>query len=252
MKALIIQALDATSDGYSPDRVVADPDLNSKFVDECRRRGSDASIAVLNRALLNVRKRGALSGRPRAKRTTFPDEEDYRFASEMAVRVLERRSGVSLDDIVCDPELAEEFDGLASSIAPGHTSLQYRWAALNLRKARGLEPELIARVAPPAKVLVWRVADLDLREVPPTQGLYLFFTSSELLYVGEAENLRLRLKKHLDHSDNKGFARWMWQSGSDELRIEVQVLEQTTSSRVRKALEIELIRSRNPIFNVRR
>ena len=44
----------------------------------------------------------------------------------------------------------------------------------------------------------------------------------------------------------------MWEFGTERLYIEVQVLERSTLSRVRKALELELIRSRQPILNVKR
>src|SRR5262245_41527575 len=138
MKSQLVAALDAASQGYSPDRVVADPELNAVFLGECARLGLCQSPSELNRALLNLRKRGELSGRE-SRRTSFDCEDDYRFSAEMAVRFLERRDGVSLDDIICSPALAAEFDTLAANIFPGLTPLQYRWAALNLRKARKLE-----------------------------------------------------------------------------------------------------------------
>lgn len=252
MTAPLVTAFDAVSDGYSPDRVVADPEIDRRFIDECRARGLDAPPTVLNRSLLNLRKAGALSGRPPARKTTFLDEDEYRFAAEMAVRAIERRDGISLDDVICNPALAVELDKLAGEIAPGFSSLQYRWAALNLRKASKLKPELLARIAPPIEVIHCRVSDLDLMNVPTQQGCYLFFNTREILYIGEAENLRSRLKKHLDHSDNKGLARWMWDSGVDDLQIEMQVLKPETDARVRKAFELELIRSRCPLFNVKR
>ena len=59
------------------------------------------------------------------------------------------------------------------------------------------------------------------------------------------------MKKHLDHSDNKELARWLWQNSAADLRLEIQVLAPDTSTRVRKALEAELISSRGPMFNVK-
>lgn len=165
---------------------------------------------------------------------------------------MERRDGVTLDDILCDPELAGEFDRLAATICPGFTPLQYRWTALNLRKAKRLRPEILARVAAPDLVVAKAVKELSLDAIPKAQGLYIFFTRSECLYVGEAENLRNRLGKHLDHSDNKGLARWMWDQGTEELFLELQTLAADTTQKVRRALETELIRSRRPLFNVQR
>jgi hypothetical protein len=248
----LAEAFEEASEGYSPDRVVADPKLNEIFVRECRSRSLVSPIAELNRSLLNLRKAGGLTGRPRSKRTRILGQDDYRFASEIAARFLERRDQISLDAIICDPNRVGEFDELAARIAPGHSSLQYRWAALSLRKAEKLEPEIVARIAPPTQLLNWQVDQVILGELPTEQGLYLFFDAEKLLYVGETENLRSRIKKHLDHSDNKGLARWMWEFGTDALNLEVQILDPNTNSRARKALELELIRSRHPVFNVKR
>ncbi len=143
MKAKLKLAFERTCNGYSPDRVVADPDLNASFLAECRRLELNDSAEGLNRYLLSLRKRGELRGL-RSKRTSFPNEDKYRFAAEMAARYIERRDGRSLDDIVCDPQLAAEFDQLTESLSPGFTSVEYRWAALNLRKGRRLQPELLS------------------------------------------------------------------------------------------------------------
>jgi len=248
----IVESLDAASDGYSSDRVVADPKLNQRFIAECRKRGLEESIADLNRALLNLRKRGGLTGRPRSKRTHFVDEDEYRFAAEIAARYLERREGISLDAIICHPDKVSEFDEIAVRIAPGYSPLQYRWAALGLRKKKKLEPELVGRIVPSEDVINMPVRDIIPDELPLSQGLYLFIAVDQLLYVGETENLRKRLKKHLDHSDNKGLARWIWEYGIENLHLEMQILNSNTETRVRKALELELIRSRQPIFNVKR
>ena len=252
MTKAIADAFDAVSNDYSSDRVVADPQLNERFIAECQQRGLQDAVVDLNRALLNLRKKGGLADRPRAKRTHFSDEDDYRFAAEIAVRFIERRESVSLDTIICDPNIVTEFDEVAARIAPGYSPLQYRWAALNLRKAKRLEPELVGRVAPPIDVVNVQVDDIVVNELPVSQGVYLFIAADQLLYVGETENLRSRLKKHLDHSDSKGLARWIWEYGTESLHLEMQILDDQTETRVRKALELELIRSREPIFNVKR
>jgi hypothetical protein len=251
VKAKLITALDSVPGENSVDRVIADPGLNAVFQAECQKLGLLGAAASLNRAILNLRKAGHLRGR-KSRSPALGDDDPYRFAAEMAVRHMERRDGVTLDDIICDPELAAEFDKIAAAISPGFSSLQYRWAALNLRKARRLVPELLARVAPPAQVLTYSVPALSLNSVPNEQGLYVLFATDRYLYVGEAENLRNRIGKHLDHSDNKGLARWMWDEGTDQLFLELQVLDSATTQKVRRALEQELIRSRQPIFNVKR
>lgn len=250
MKPEIRAAYEAVRGGLSADRVVADEVLNRRFLTECQNRGLIEAPVDLNRALLNLRKNRGLRGAERSRTTSFRDEDDYRFASEMAVRFLERRDQISLDLIICDPEKAREFDELASRIAPGFTSLQYRWAALNLRKRQRLPPEIISHALPSRSVSVVPVDELDTRVVPVEHGLYLFFDEKQALYVGEATILRNRIEKHLEHSDNKGLARWLWEHGTERLFLELHVLDSSIATRVRKALEAELIASRRPVFNV--
>lgn len=239
----------AAHDGFSTDRVVADPELNQRFLKKCRGAGLTQSDFILNKSLLNLRKSGQLADLPKAKRTSFEDE-DYRFAAEMAIRYLERRDEISLDDVLCDSARAAEFDTLCEQLAPGFSSLRYRWCALSLRKQRKLAPELVAQVVGVVKALRYDKAELRPENLPTQQGVYLFLTRSEVLYIGEALNLKTRLGKHLEHSDNKLLARWLWDHPEQELFVELQLLPEGTSTRVRKAFEAELIHNRKPLFNI--
>ena len=96
------------------------------------------------------------------------------------------------------------------------------------------------------------VPEFDVQRVPTEQGIYIITSQDKTLYVGEAKSLRARLKKHLDHSDNKFLARYLWESGSVQTMIEYHVLPAGTRTDVRRAMELELIRSRRAEFNVRR
>jgi hypothetical protein len=251
MKQEIAAAFHRASQGFSPDRVLADPDLNRAYLLECDREGLGSDAATLNRSLLNLRKRGGLRGLG-SRRTLIRDQPDYRFAAEIAARFLEKENDIALDQILCDPLCAQRFDEIAMTIAPGGKPFEYRWAALCLRKQRRLKPELLSRVARATKVLRFRVSELSLDVVPHDPGLYLFHSDQAILYVGECENLRSRIRKHIDHSDRKELARWLWEFGDGTLHLEVHVLDTSVTQRVRRALESELIRSRSPLFNVKR
>jgi hypothetical protein len=252
VKGRVRAAFLAVRDRFSPDRVVADRELNKAFIAECRRLDLSDSIKSLNQQLLNLRKAGDLKWLPRSRRTSFKNEEEYRFASEIAARHLERQKGLTVDEIICDPEIVQEFDAIAVNLSPGFLPLQYRWPALNLRKAKRLKPELLSRVAPAEKVSLGLVTRLDVVSISSKQGLYVFYDpeSRQTLYVGEASNLRKRLEKHLDHSDNKSLARWLWEHGFGKLYLELHLLPDATPTGVRRALESELIDSRRPVFNV--
>ena len=182
----------------------------------------------------------------------FLDQDKFEFGSEIATRFIERRDSVTLDDVICDPARAIEFDVLAQQIAPGFTPLQYRWAALSLRKNSGLRPELLARVVTVESVQRSNIAELDLSKLPDAQSVYLFYCSTKVLYVGETTGLQSRIRKHREHSDNKGLARWIWEAHDEPLFVEYHILPSNTPTRVRKAIELELIRSRKPEFNVKR
>jgi predicted GIY-YIG superfamily endonuclease len=203
----------------------------------------------INRTLLNARKGSDLKGL-KSKRVVVRGQENFSFASEVAIRFLERRDEIALDQVLCDPQKALEFDAVAQGIVPGYSSFQYRWAALSLRKRRRLAPELVAKVMKNVIVTRAKVSELDIEAVPNQPGIYLFHDSVNSLYAGEATNLYKRVKKHLDHSDRKGLAHWLWEHGATDLHLELHVLPAETSTVARKALELELIRSRRPIFNV--
>ena len=248
----IIQCYQSVRGNFSADRVVVDPELNERFIRSCHDAGLNETAASLNRRLLNIRKQGRLPRSGRVNTTYFPNEEDYRFAAEIAVRILERRDGHALDAILCDPDLCRQLDELAMEIAPGFSPLQYRWAALNLRKAKRLSPEILGRVIQSETVLSFRMDGLSAESLPTNQGLYVFYDPLRTLYVGEATSLRFRLKQHLDHSDNRGLACWLWEHGTATALVEIHVLPNGTPTVQRRALETELIRSRNPLFNVQR
>ncbi|MHC4875139.1 MAG: DNA-methyltransferase [Planctomycetota bacterium] len=196
----IVEAFRLTHNGYSADRLVADPELNATFVDACSRLGLVGDARVWNSLLFRIRKAGKLSQFPASRVTTmtWEDCDEYLFASEIAYRQMMDRGIGGLDAVLCDPELATEFDQIAASFAPGRSSLEYRWAALKLRKearfarTRGasLSPDKLSISAPV------ELGQLSVTDVPESSGMYLVRgESSDPLYVGETLNLRRRLSQ---------------------------------------------------------
>ncbi len=121
---------------------------------------------------------------------------------------------------------------------------------MGLRKTRKLKPELIAKVIDAVITVRYKVEDLDIEQIPNAQGVYMFHDSKTTLYVGEAISLYKRVKKHLDHSDNRSLAHWLWQHGAGDLHLEIHALPEKTTTKIRKALEAEMIYSRSPLFNI--
>jgi DNA modification methylase len=194
----LIRAYEAVYDGYSLDRVLADPDLGSALASKCHELGLPGTPKDWNHLLMRLRKAGELNKFQTQQRTEFSwaEYDEFLFASEIACT--EMKAHGTLDDIICDPDLAHQFDEIARKLAPGFTPLQYRWGALTLRKRSAT-----------ARVRSERFAALSLDEFGKNlrlkslqneadsfnlPGLYLITgRSRQNIYLGGALNLRKRL-----------------------------------------------------------
>jgi hypothetical protein len=202
MKQKFLEIFERARDGYSLDRLICDPRLRQalpELVMDLVEEGSWTEEQFLHR-LLNLRKAGKLPHK--TARSTRIAVGEFRFAAEIACRHLERKNGCSLDRQLCNPAAASAFDGLAAELAPGFEALQYRWAALQLRKTRRLVPEPIGQALPASDLMRFRCSDMVLETIPRAPGLYHFFSQRESLYVGEAKSLFHRLRSHFRHSDD--------------------------------------------------
>ncbi len=240
--------------GRSSDDVVIDDDLNKAFTDACRNIVPTATSFECNWTLFKVRKASGLG--PVARRRGKEQYGDILHAAEIAARRMEDKHGLTIDRVFCHPEFRQEFDAIASAIAPGVSTFLLRKAAFKLRKGHQLKPELIKRVADWGRTVHSYPAE-QLTEnpdlLPRKPGIYIFSDRTGYLYVGEADNLRGRLSKHLDHSDRKGLARYFWDIGTKDLIVEFHAFSPESDGRrqsCRRAYEAELIRSRKPRFNV--
>lgn len=194
---LLIQALDRVSQGFSVDRVVADPELNEAFLDACTKLGVPGEAMDRNRMLFRLRKAGKLAHLPAVRRTAFEWEtfDQFIFASEIALAQVVHRGGGTLDDILCDPRRAAEFDEAARRFAPGFTPLHYRWGALKLRKEAGRARSRLRDVKSPALSRSFRLANPDFGRVESSPGLYVVCNRANYaLYVGATLSLRGRFE----------------------------------------------------------
>src|SRR5579872_2728158 len=103
-------------DRGSVDLYDADPGRNAEFIAKCRDLGLRDDIYLINKTLFSMRKNNRLKNLDSVKASI--DYEDYTFASEYAATELKYEIGVSIDDIVCDPDLALRFDSIARRLTP--------------------------------------------------------------------------------------------------------------------------------------
>ena len=197
----IIDAYRATCAGKSADYLLCDPALAAEFVAACRKKGLEGDAFVWNRLLLRIRKAGKL---PRIhnsrKRLTFEMMDAYSYASEIAMQLMSLNYACALDDILCSPKAAADFDQIAEQFAPGFSPFEYRWAALALRK-RVTQSRLLAK----ERFRDWLTRDLP-RATPLVRcttarheqpGVYVLANAGQHLYVGETFNLRSRIEHML-------------------------------------------------------
>lgn len=85
----ISQVFASLNTPWSIDRMIADPVLNEEFIRACNPSGLTESASILNRRLMNLRKRALIHRNERARSTSFSDEDSYRFANEIAGVFLE-------------------------------------------------------------------------------------------------------------------------------------------------------------------
>ncbi len=254
LTAVVKLAFREIHDGWSTDEVILKDSLNAAFIRRCRQSLPDADETQLNWTLLNLRKAGKLEAKA-TKRVSIR-HDDYIHAAEIAARYMYDRYRLTTDGVMCDPQRRSEFDAMAQAVTPDVPAYRLRKAAFSLRKARKLRPELVTRVADwdrqiislPAK----KIAS-DAKIVPTNPGVYIFRDASGYLYIGESANLRTRVAKHLDHSDRKSLAHYLWKKGVEDVIVELHAFDPQSNARLkemRRAYESELIRSRKPRFNI--
>jgi DNA modification methylase len=193
----IVAAFIAACNGFSSDRVIADPDLNGRFLQICRHFGLDGQPYDWNRRLMNLRKAGLLKELPAPKKTRLTEKEidDYSYACEIAMREWKNREQ-TLDHVICDPDEAAKFDDyVRSMVSESVSSFKIRWVALHIRK-RAFKISKAGKDLQDLEDLptnCWSVASLDCRDLPESAGLYwLKNQANQRLYVGRTFDLRRR------------------------------------------------------------
>jgi len=248
----IVEAFAKSYRGFSVDRLVADPLLNQDYQLQCERLSVPGTEAERNRFLFLIRKSGRLksAGIETIRRTTFDWEEmdPYLFASEIAYRrVHDLYDNASLDEILCDPLLAKQFDGFAASCAEGYSSLEYRWAALKLRKQgalgrkRGRNITLTKFVAQD-----WfAFDDLNFSELSSKPGLYAICSKDDFLYAGETSNVRARLGLQLSENAIREWPK----IHRDHSQLQIAIREVKTIADARLARQSRLLKWYSPRWN---
>lgn len=255
LDAIILASFAESSEGFSVDEVLINDVRRTCFIDCVRKTKASADEREINLALLRLRKTGKIT--VRATRRGRPAKEKYRPAAEIGARITADLSGASTDEIIADPKLRVRLIEEAGRVVLGAESYDVLKHVLGLRKARQLKPELVLRVAQwKREILVWPLETIaeDLTLIPNQPGVYLFRTSNGYLYIGEAADLRRRLTEHLQGDGTSPLSSYLKQRSPAGLTLEIHAFEADSPAKkvtMRRAYESELIRSRDPLLNIR-
>ena len=244
---VVIEAYQAAGEGYPANYLLCHKEMNKTFIEHCLSKGIGGSAYLWNRYLLQLRKLGKLPcSTKRPKRMTSKEMDHYSFASEVAWRLLSIDYRKTLDDILCSPEFAAEFDRLAAEFGPldnNVTSLDYRRAALSIRKRSHQARETAAN-----KFAKWmtnkrelpRIAIDSSLEPLEQQGVFVLCAGDVGLFAGESDNMRVRVEQALSNEHWK--------------RLEpdsVAYVENSESLSVKYGLKSALARRESPLLNCR-
>lgn len=244
----IVEAFFAAHDGYSIDWLLANPQLQAVFHEECREAGLIGSAVDWNRELLRIRKQGGFPKRGKINKVHVTDDEldAYDFAAEIGWRMAnDKFHGPSLDEILCDPEKAAYFGRMAKKFAPGFEPVNYRWAALRLRKAsRDLVDEVkqyhfVFAKRDFTRFQTWNRFKASRFDGQP--GIYLLRgDDKEPLYVGHTRDLGKRLAQHLACP------------AIAEAVAQVSIItgDELPGEEYRAAFKEDLVRRHQPLWNV--
>ena len=252
--AAVAQAYLETREGYSVDRVIADPEMNRLFLHRCRELGASGTDFELNWKLMYARKNRYLSNMPKTRKYTAGRIDDFEFSSEIALvhvkNEVNRREHriITLDKILCDPDLARNFDQIAEKLAPGFSSLEYRWAALSVRKAAGRHWKEALEKSQPEFHVVGSTKSIRPSKIPNEQGIYLFRCEDQSIFVSHTDNLRSRIERHFDSSDSKGVPDWLYDSGRNAIYLGILPMPRVTVTE-RKLVELKAVATYEPLFN---
>lgn len=243
----VIESFRKTSKGYPVDYLLCDPELNDAFIQSCKKSGIDGNPFYWNKWLLQLRKSSKLPrSSKRPPQLSTDDLDRFGYASEVAWRLLAIDYEKTLDDLLCSPDYAKEFDRLAFQFGPedpAESALNYRRAALSIRKrsnkAREMAIGKFGKWIEPKRDLKTVAVDESLDNLD-TAGAFMLCTEGIGFFAGESKNVKQRVAEML------GNERW---SNLAPQSVAYVPLDDSPASRF--ALKSALAMRENPVLNCR-
>ena len=217
LRGIVSHAFLSMFDGMPEDHVIILPKLNHEFLSRCRLLGAETSDYALNKTLLNVRKAGWHAGIQRTRPSPIERRtlDQIGYSAEIAARLVQchaqsidpHQQTITIDQMMCDPDLRMLFDSFAAELVPGYSLYEYRLAAFNFRKTGRASTYRLA--SDDYNVLDWELtaplASLDPHDVPHKPGLYLIREGNKPLFWSSTLDLHGRVLEHVSYAEGRTF-----------------------------------------------
>ncbi len=233
---------------YPADYLLCDIDLNKEFIAKCLSHKIGGNAYIWNRYLLRLRKAGKLpKAKERPDKFTAKQMDRIGYASEVAWRLLSIDYRKTLDDILCSPAFAAEFDRLAMEFGPDDptiTPLDYRRAAVSIRKrshSARADAEKFGEWTQKNRKLPLIGID-DSYDAIDSPGVYVLCAGDVAVFAGESQNMRTRIQETMANEH--------WQ-GLEPDSIAYVPLDAGDKLPVKYALKSALAVREKPILNCR-
>ncbi len=260
--AVLVRAFEDVRSGAPTDELLWNGDLANGFVQRCHQLGLKAPDAYLVRRLINVRKNAprykkhGIEIRPTSKKKLHPSiVPRYAHVIEFALVKLRYRYGVSIDDILMDPVLTEEFENLATRIASGLTSVDLRLGALYIRKNRVINKQDLDKIRSLDLQVVeraWKgamsLAKVDAEDVPASPGLIELKEEKRYLYISHNKDIQAAVSQLYTGEAFRLIGSTFWQPKLEAITL-FFVPGQKVGDIPIEQWERRLIHDRDPVFN---
>ncbi|MBI1899974.1 MAG: hypothetical protein HYS13_02515 [Planctomycetia bacterium] len=259
---VVVKAFEDVRRGAAPDAILWNTTLARAFYQRCRELGLDAPDAFLGRRLLNVRKNrrryekhGIVIAPATVREPHASIVPQHAHVIEFALVRLRFRHGASIDEILVEPALGQQFEDLALEIAPQLSPQDLRLGALNIRKSRSLEPKdqgTLAKLDPAvidqACSAPIRLSDTNVKRVPESPGLIELSEGDRFLYIARNDNLRPTIEQFRNGQAFAIMANNFWTPRLDAISVQYVVGDECGGVPMSK-WERRLIYEREPVFN---
>lgn len=184
---------------------------------------------------------------------------DFAFAAEIAMSQIKYRYGASVDDILAYPDIGREFDKLAAGLYPGLTPLDYRLAALHVRKSRFCEAgerDLFDAIKTASVERNARdygaLENLDLDKVDGVEGIMSIVeqtSQNRELYISQTKNAKQAVLPFTQKRTLAAIASSFWTPSLATIRLVVYDIHQQLRIAPGSLWTKKLISVKGPIFN---